>query len=65
MYHFEAVYVDMNMIEDDKSISIYIEGDNNGMTEEQCYVMAMSEAVQKKKTLGMNWLLVSVSLISS
>lgn len=65
MYHFEAVYVDMNMIEDDKSISIYIEGDNNEMTEEQSYVMAMSEAVRKKKTLGNNWLLVSVNFISS
>lgn len=67
MYHFEAIYTNMEIDseEDDKTISIYIDGDNVGMTEEQCYVMTMSEAVQKKKTLGKNWLLISVNLISS
>jgi len=65
MYHFEAIYIDMDMSEDNKILSIYIEGDNNDMTEEQSYVMAMSEAVRKKKTLGNNWLLVSVNFISS
>lgn len=60
---FTAVYEDMTLKEKDIVYTINIDGDVMGLTRQQIYMQAMSEALQKKKLLKDNWLLVSVNYV--